>query len=265
MTALLRDLTLPAWVAVAAVLTLLWWRQTRTRNATSVDLWWSLSLAALAVWYAARTSGAARWLVALLGAAWALRLAWYLWSDRVRGRPQEDGRYAAMRAHWGPRASARFFWVYQGQALVATLFSLPMLAAMRVAPLDLWAAAGTTVWLVAVAGETIADRQLARFRADPANRGRSCRVGLWRYSRHPNYFFEWLHWWTYVLIGHGALLTWLGPVLMLLFLFRITGIPYTEAQALRSRGEDYRRYQRETGVFFPWFPAAPAAGTTPER
>jgi steroid 5-alpha reductase family enzyme len=191
-------------------------------------------------------------LVAALGGGWALRLAWHLWTDRVRGRTAEDGRYAAMRAHWGDKAPARFFWFYQGQALVAVVFSLPMLAAMRGGRLDGWAVAGVIVWLVAVAGEAAADRQLARFRADPANRGRACRHGLWRWSRHPNYFFEWLHWWTYVLIGHGALLTWLGPALMLLFLFRLTGIPYTEAQALRSRGEDYRRYQRETSVFFPW-------------
>lgn len=247
------------WGALAAALTLLWWRQTRTRNATSVDLAWSMGLGLLAFWYAvwpgpevARVG--VRGLVAVLGGGWALRLAWHLWADRVRGRTAEDGRYAAMRAHWGDKATARFFWFYQGQALVAVVFSLPMLAAMRGGRLDGWAVAGVTVWLVAVAGETAADRQLARFRADPANRGRTCRDGLWHWSRHPNYFFEWLHWWTYVVVGHGALLTWLGPALMLLFLFRLTGIPYTEAQALRSRGEDYRRYQRDTSVFFPWPP-----------
>ncbi len=253
-------LVFPAWAALAVVMALLWWRQTRTRNATSVDLWWSLALAALSLWYAARTAGTAGWIVAALAAAWALRLAWHLWHDRVRGRTAEDGRYAAMRAHWGARAAAGFFWVYQGQALVATLFSIPILAAVRTAALDAWTAAGTLVWLIAVAGETVADRQLARFRADPANRGRTCRAGLWRYSRHPNYFFEWVHWWAYVLIGHGALLTWLGPVLMFVFLFRVTGIPHTEAQALKSRGDDYRRYQRETSVFVPWFPRRGDAG-----
>jgi len=79
-------------------------------------------------------------------------------------------------------------------------------------------------------------------------------VGLWRLSRHPNYFFEWLHWWAYVLIGHAHPLTFLGPAAMLLFLFRITGIPYTERQALRSRGDAYRAYQRTTNAFFPWPP-----------
>jgi len=261
----LRELVLPAWGALALVLALLWWRQTRTRNATAVDVWWSLSLATLALWYAIRTEGVARWPVALLAAVWATRLAWHLWSDRVRGRMDEDGRYAALRAHWGPRAAAGFFLVYQGQALVATVFSLPILEAMVLGRLDRWLVAGAAIWAVAVVGEAVADRQLAQFRADPANRGRTCRTGWWRYSRHPNYFFEWLHWWSYVLISHGAWLAWLGPALMLVFLFRVTGIPYTEAQALRSRGDDYRRYQRDTSIFVPWFPRRATGGPAPRQ
>jgi steroid 5-alpha reductase family enzyme len=90
-----------------------------------------------------------------------------------------------------------------------------------------------------------------------ANRGHTCRDGLWRYSRHPNYFFEWLHWWAYVPLSLGAAGGWatiLAPLVMLFFLFCVTGIPATEAQALQSRGADYRQYQRTTSAFFPWFP-----------
>ncbi len=97
--------------------------------------------------------------------------------------------------------------------------------------------------------------------APPANRGRTCRRGLWRYSRHPNYFFEWLHWWAYALIAWGAAFVWVtvaAPFVMLVFVLFISGIPPTEARALASRGEDYRRYQRETSAFFPWFPKAEA-------
>ncbi len=122
-----------------------------------------------------------------------------------------------------------------------------------------WDIAGVLVWLLAVGGERTADAQLERFRADPANRGRTCRVGLWRLSRHPNYFFEWLHWWSYVLIGFAAPLGWLtllGPAVMLLFLLRITGIPMTELRAIESRGDAYREYQRTTSAFFPWPPKA---------
>jgi len=248
-------LLLLGWAALAALMIVLWLRQLRTRNATSVDAAWSGGMGILAVTFALLGDGTAsrRLLVGMLAGIWAARLAWHLINDRVLGRP-EDGRYRAMRETWGPRAPLFFFIFYQGQAIVATLFAVPILAAMQGGSLDAWAAAGAAVWLCAVIGETAADRQLSRFRADPENRGRTCRQGLWRYSRHPNYFFEWTHWFSYVLIGHGTWPTWIGPVVMLLFLFRLTGIPFTEQQAIKSRGDDYRAYQHETSVFFPWFP-----------
>jgi steroid 5-alpha reductase family enzyme len=172
----------------------------------------------------------------------------------VLASTEEDGRYRAIREHFGPKVNLFLFFFYQGQAAVAILFSLPMLTAMTRGSIDFWAGLGVAIWTIAVIGETVADRQLARFRSEPSNRGKVCQTGLWRYSRHPNYFFEWVHWWSYVLIGHGALLTWIGPVGMLLFLFRLTGIPYTENQAIKSRGDLYREYQRTTSVFFPWPP-----------
>ena len=256
-------LLLFGWAMLAVVMTLLWLRQLRTRNATSVDAAWSAGMGLLAVTFAALADGAParRLLVGALAAIWASRLAWHLVTDRVLGR-SEDGRYRAMREQWGRRAPVFFFVFYQGQAIVATLFSVPILASMQGGPPDGWVAAGALVWLVAVLGETVADRQLSRFRSDAANRGRTCRDGLWRYSRHPNYFFEWTHWFSYVLIGHGVWPTWIGPVVMLLFLFRLTGIPFTERQAVKSRGDDYRAYQRETSVFFPWFPLSRRARGT---
>jgi steroid 5-alpha reductase family enzyme len=110
------------------------------------------------------------------------------------------------------------------------------------------------LWLIAVAGEAVADAQLAAFRADASNKGKTCRAGLWRYSRHPNYFFEWTHWLAYAVMLPEDWRVWVSPALMLYFLLRVSGIPATEAQALRSRGEDYRRYQRETSMFVPWPP-----------
>lgn len=247
--------------AGVVVMLILWLRQLRTSNATSVDLAWSLLMAGFALVYGALADGdpARRALVSALGAAWALRLGLHLLVDRVLPGHPEDGRYRALREHWGPAAPRGFLMLYLAQAVVALLFSLPLLAAAQGGPLDGWAAAGVAVWALSVAGETLADRQLAAFRRDPASRGQVCRVGLWRWSRHPNYFSEWLHWFAYVLIGHGAALTWIGPPLMLLFLFRVSGIPWTEAQALRSRGEPYRRYQRTTSVFVPWPPRAEPA------
>ena len=124
-------------------------------------------------------------------------------------------------------------------------------------PLEL---AGAALWVVAWVGESLADRQLKRFKARPQARGLACREGLWRWSRHPNYFFEWLAWVAFLLLALPAPSGWAAlpiPLLMLYFLLRVTGIPATEAQALRSRPEDYPRYQRETSAFVPWFPREP--------
>ena len=252
------ELVLSGWSVLALFLVALWGRQLFTRNATSVDVAWSVGLAFLAAFYPWFVDGdlGRRVLVGSLGCLWAIRLAWYLLFECYGHHREEDGRYKALREHWGDRAAPLFFLFYQGQAAVAVLFSLPMLAAMEGGPLGPMAWAGVAIWVLAVGGETVADRQLARFRADPSNGGRVCQTGLWRYSRHPNYFFEWVHWWAYVLIGGGAALTWIGPLAMLVFLFRLTGIPYTEMQALRSRGDAYRAYQRTTNVFVPWPPKA---------
>jgi steroid 5-alpha reductase family enzyme len=145
------------------------------------------------------------------------------------------------------------------QAAFVAIFSLPFLVAAsnHATQGNGWLVAAVLVWALSLGGESLADRQLAAFRADPANRGHACRAGLWRYSRHPNYFFEWLHWFAYLLLGAGSPWWWLalaGPLLMGVSLVWFTGIPYVEAQSLRSRGEDYRRYQQETSMFFPWFP-----------
>jgi steroid 5-alpha reductase family enzyme len=243
------------WLALAVVMALLWWRQRATKNATSVDAAWALGLGFLALLYAWRGEGepARRILVAAVACVWSFRLGIFLLRARVMRESREDGRYRAMREHWGARANFWFFFFYQGQALVAVLFSLPFFFAMqRGGALDLWDWAGAAVGLLAIAGELLADAQLARWRVD--HPGRTCRAGLWRYSRHPNYFFEWVHWWAYVLVAAGWWPTLLGPALMLLFLFRLTGIPYTEKQALKSR-PDYEDYRKSTSVFFPWFPA----------
>jgi steroid 5-alpha reductase family enzyme len=178
--------------------------------------------------------------------------------NRVRGK-DEDGRYQTLRARWGDQAQSRFMVFFQAEGFLDVLLSLPFVVVVNidVRELTIWAYVAIGLWVIAVAGETTADRQLAAFRADPANRGTTCRRGLWRYSRHPNYFFEWLHWWTYVLIAIGNTFWWatlVGPALMAFFLFKVTGIPATEAQAVASRGDDYRDYQRTTSAFVPWPP-----------
>jgi steroid 5-alpha reductase family enzyme len=245
-------------VAAAATLLMLatWWLQRATRNAGYVDVAWAAATGLSAVFYGAVGAGAAtpRLLVALLGGTWGLRLAAHL-LGRVRGEA-EDGRYRYLRDHWGDD-QRKWLGFFLGQAVLVVLFSVPFLIAAQqpVEGFTAWSVAALLLWLVALVGESIADAQLARWRQDPANRGRTCRRGLWRYSRHPNYFFEWLHWFAYVALAAGS--PWwawslLGPLLMGASLVWVTGIPFVEAQALRSRGEDYRAYQREVSVFFPW-------------
>jgi len=242
--------------AMCVFMAALWFVQRAFRNAGLVDVAWSFGTAGAAAFFAWGAEGDAdrRLLVGALAGAWGLRLGFYLLM-RVTGEA-EDGRYQRLRELWGERADRNLFWFFQLQASWAILFALPMLfAAMNPeAGLRWYDFAGAGVWLVAMIGETWADRTLARFRSDPANRGRVCRVGMWGWSRHPNYFFEWIHWWAYVLIGLGGdwfPATFFGPALMLLFLFKITGIPPTEQRALLSRPDEYRKYQREVSVFVP--------------
>lgn len=236
-----------------------WELQRRTRNAGYVDVSWAALMAVAALLYGTVASGPnmQRLLVVMLAGTWAVRLVLHLLA-RVLSE-EEDGRYRQLRAHWNGD-QRRFFWFFQAQALIATLMSVPFLvaASSQVPSPNAWSHAAVAVWILALLGETVADRQLAQFRAAPENRGQVCQAGLWRYSRHPNYFFEWLHWFSYVLLSVGSPWWWisllLGPVLMGAALLWITGIPYSEAQALRTRGEAYRRYQQRTSAFFPWFP-----------
>jgi len=250
-------LLLAIWLVAAVMMTLGWAWQQRRENAGIVDVLWSIGLAASAVANGVLGAGAAapRIMVAALGGIWGARLALHL-GRRVRGEP-EDGRYHALRGRWGNNPF-KWFGLFQFQAALIPLFSIPFAAAAaNPGTTMLWAAIGVGIWLLSVGGESLADRQLARFRANPAHRGKTCRAGLWRYSRHPNYFFEWLHWFSYVALAIGAAAGWYslsGPLLMYVFLRWISGVPYTEAQALRTRGDEYREYQRTTSVLIPWWP-----------
>jgi len=254
------DLLLLAWGLAAVLMGILWLVQRRTGDAGVVDVGWASGLGLAAVAQAALSDAPAerRLLVGALAGTWSARLALYLWRDRVHGK-EEDGRYRKLRADWGPAAQRNLFLFFQAQALSIGILSLPYVLALTnprggLGPADL---AGAALLVLAVAGESVADRQLARFRADPANRGRTCRAGLWRFSRHPNYFFEWLQWWAWVPLAWGSPLwaaSLAAPLLMLLLILKVSGIPPTEARALETRGEDYRAYQRTTSAFVPWFP-----------
>ena len=197
-------------------------------------------------------------LVALLALFWSLRLGIHIATRTARGG--DDPRYSQLREEWGDAFNTRLFWFLQIQALAALVLALSiMLAAHNPTPglrtLD-WL--GVAILIVAVIGETIADRQLAAFRANPANRDKVCDAGLWGMSRHPNYFFEWLGWLAYAIVAvdlTGAYpqgwLAFAGPLLMYWLLVHASGIPPLEAHMLRSRGKAFWEYQDRVNAFWP--------------
>ena len=254
------QLILGGWACMVVVMAALWAVQRVRGDAGIVDVAWGLGVGLLGALYAALSAGgdpARRVLIATMVSLWALRLSAHI-AVRLMRLP-EDGRYQSLKENWGPRAQWNLFLFFQLQAFWSMLFALPMLLATQNSR-PMWQVLdriAVVIWLIAVSGESLADWQLSAFRHNPANAGQVCRRGLWRYSRHPNYFFEWLHWWAYVCLAAGSPwggLALAGPTAMLYFLLKVTGVPPTEAQALKSRGDAYRQYQRTTSVFFPWPP-----------
>jgi steroid 5-alpha reductase family enzyme len=239
-----------------------WAISVRIGNYGLLDVAWSYGVAILAPLYAwtapAAPQGAVlrKWVLVALGAAWSVRLGTYILVRVVRHHPAEDARYQALRRRWpGPW---RFLGFFELQAVLVVIFSLPFLlvslnAAPAFAPVEI---IGFATALCALVGEAVADSQLHRFKRDPASAGKVCQAGLWHYSRHPNYFFESLVWWAFFLAALNSPHGWMTvacPLLMLYFLFRVTGIPLTEEYALKSKGDAYREYQRTTSAFVPWF------------
>jgi steroid 5-alpha reductase family enzyme len=267
-------LYLESLIAIALSLSILmafaWVVQQQSGNSGWVDTIWTFAVglvgAGSALWPVGGAAPNARqWLVAALVVIWSLRLGTHI-AIRTAGIT-DDPRYAAFAKEWGANSARRMFWFLQNQAFG----SIPLVFAIFVAA---WFPDQTLRWqdylgalilFVGIAGEALADAQLKRFRTDPANKGRVCDIGLWRWSRHPNYFFEWFCWLAYPVIalslsdplsypwGFASLL---APVFMYWILVYVTGIPPLEEQMLRSRGENYRAYQLRTGKFFPLPPQA---------
>jgi steroid 5-alpha reductase family enzyme len=239
--------------------------QQRTGNSGWVDTIWTFSLglvgAGSALWPVAGASpGARQWLVATLVAIWSLRLGLHIAARTAA--ISDDPRYAAFALEWGADSPRRMFIFLQNQALGSVPLAFAIFVAARfphggLRPADYL---GALILLGGIAGEWLADAQLKRFRSNPAHRGRVCDVGLWHWSRHPNYFFEWCGWLAYPVIGIPfadpllypfGFATLLAPLFMYWILVHVTGIPPLEQQMLRSRGDRFRDYQARTSMFFP--------------
>jgi steroid 5-alpha reductase family enzyme len=237
-----------------------WLLSVKLENYSFVDVTWALSFAPTSVLYAFLNSGweTRRIAIALLVSAWSLRLGIYLWRRVAGHHPQEDVRYAVLRKKWSANPPRAFLYFFLAQAILVWLLMLPVFLITRQASesfhwLEL---TGLALWFIALVGEGISDAQLARFKKNNTDRKAICQVGLWHYSRHPNYFFQSLLWWGLFLMALPAPWGWtaiIAPLAMLHFLLNVTGIPLTERLSVEKRGDVYREYQRTTSAFVPWF------------
>ena len=252
-----------ASMIMSAMMAAAWSVQRATHQSGWADVFWSFAIGLGGLVVALMTQGGAplerSWLVAAMVGCWSIRLGFHILA-RTANASREDPRYADLRKTWGDGFQTRLFLFLQIQALcgiglVVTVYA----AAQRPGPaLSVADYAGLALLTVAVIGEGIADRQLRAFSADPANHGKVCDKGLWAWSRHPNYFFEWLAWLAYPLIAISLSDDWwqgwlalIGPVLMYWLLVHVSGIPPLEAHMLKSRGDAFKSYMARTSAFFP--------------
>jgi len=246
--------------AVAAYFVVVWALSLPLRDASIADVFWGpgFAVAALVSAWVSPPSARATLLV-VLTTAWGLRLAFHI-GTRWRKKKEEDRRYQAMRANWGERFPVvSLFTVFLLQGALLLVVSLPLQAGAALGhlrPLGPLDAAGVALFAVGLAFEAIGDAQLARFLADPANRGRVMQQGLWRYTRHPNYFGDALVWWGLGLVGASTGAWWclLGPALMTFLLVRVSGVSLLEKD-IAGRRPDYVAYVRRTSAFLPLPPA----------
>lgn len=251
-------------VGLVAAMAIAWRIAVRSGQPGWIDVIWTLATglagAAAALMPIAGTTPEPmrQWLVAMLVIIWSARLGLHI--ARRTAKHPDDPRYAKMRAEWGDGWPRRLFWLLMIQAAAALVLAVSVMAASQnpAAGLGWQDLAGALILLGSVIGEGVADRQLARFSADSANKDKVCDVGLWSWSRHPNYFFEWSAWLAYVVIGlnlSGTYWWWIAalaaPAQMYWLLVHVSGIPPLEEHMLRTRGDAFRAYQVRVNAFFP--------------
>ena len=247
-------------IAASILMMLGWAHATKVRNASYVDVLWGIGVGALGLYYLATAPQNANPIrmdiLKTMLTIWTLRYTFHL-LIRSWNHP-EDARYAYFRNWMGKHQNWGFFLFFQIQATWIVMFASPfIILANNTTSMAVIDYAGVALWALSFAGLNIADFQLANFKNQPGRtRADVCTTGLWKYSRHPNYFFEWLLWCSYILLGWNALngpYLWLIPPILLFFLLKLTGIPFVEARKLESSGENYRRYIETTSIFIPWF------------
>lgn len=247
-------------MACCFIMLAVWLWAVKIKNAGVVDIFWSFNFPVIALILLSVAEGYSnrKFLICGMILVWGIRLGSHLARRVLSHIHEEEGRYKQLRKDWAPHSGRKFFWFFQMQGLSNVLLAIPFfIITMNPDPqISILEYIGASLWLIAVSGEAIADSQLDQFKKDPANKGKVCDVGLWHYSRHPNYFFEWMIWMAYFVFALASpygYLAIISPVIILYLLLNVTGIPATEEQAVRSKGELYKEYQRSTSAFIPWF------------
>jgi steroid 5-alpha reductase family enzyme len=245
---------------ILGFMTILWIVSLILRDSSIVDIFWGTGFVIASWAYFALTPDgfpARKWLISVLVTIWGLRLSLHI-LQRNWGKG-EDFRYQKWRAEAGAKWWWRsFFKVFLLQGFLMWIISAPLLAAQisatpaRLTILDFIA---IPVWAIGFFFEAVGDWQLARFKANPANKGQLLRTGVWRYTRHPNYFGDATQWWAYYLIAlaSGAFWTIFSPVIMTTLLVRVSGVTMLE-KSLKDTKPGYKEYMETTSAFIPWFP-----------
>lgn len=234
-----------------------WWFGGKIGNYSLVDAMWALWIGLAGVVYAVFGSGdlEKRITAGAIAAIWGFRLAYHLQKRIRKHHPEEDSRYQKLREIWEGRVSNAFFWFFQAQALSVLLLALPyFLIARDSSPWSILETIGLIVSVIGICGEVVSDHQMSKFKSKDSRSSSVCREGLWKYSRHPNYFFEMVIWVGIYLFACGSAWGWatfFAPITITFLLLKVTGIPPNEASAVKRKGDAYREYQRTTSAFIP--------------
>ena len=240
------------------------WTIARTlKNNSIVDVAWAFNFLFIALIILSFATGYQPriLMVCTIAGLWSLRLGTHL-SIRVLGHiSEEEGRYKQLRKEWKTNLNFKFFMFFIMQGFSNVFLAIPyFIIALNPEPrISVIEYIGAGLWFLSILGEATSDFQLADFKKDPKNKGKVCDRGLWYYSRHPNYFFQFMIWVSVLIFALGSPYGWIAvicPLSIAYLLFKVTGIPMTEEQSLKSRPEAYKRYQETTSVFIPWFKKA---------
>jgi len=251
---------LPILIANLLIFTAAWAWCVKIRNFSPVDAFWAICIGLSAlVFLLAENPNPKQITAAILIGAWAARLGYHLAARIAKHHPDEDTRYEKLREVWEGKVNPMFLLFFLGQAISVFLLALPFsfIAADPDPIFTPLSIIGAVVALTGLLGETIADKQMAAFKSSSPSSKSVCKKGLWKYSRHPNYFFESVIWIGFFIFAAGSPWGWTtiyAPAIITYLLLKVTGIPPTEASAVKRKGEAYKEYQRTTSAFVPWPP-----------